>query len=506
MSTLSSTSLPDQTPVPEATVLVVEDEQLVRKALVNLLESAGFTVLAAEGLDEALSVFSEHRVDVVVSDLIMPGGDGLELLEHLELRDATVPVVIVTGHQSVESASRAVRQGAFDYLVKPVESEPLVRVVSRARDHAIESRRLAREREELEEERAWLRAQNRQRTALLGLLFRELEEGVVVWNREGRLVDASESFLQLAGAKVGLNRAHIDRLFAPHPSIGPASKLVERLYEDRRGSWTGTLTLHGKDGPRDVIVAASLSASEERRHETDQVVALIRELDAGIGGVRHKTEALAHRGRLAATVAHEIKNDLGPLLGYLSMLQIAPDEQEMVDTMRECIRNLEGRLAYLQGSHENTPVGPVPLDQCIERSVSRLRESGFARRVTIKTTIDPTAVVEGRREQLEAAMTCLLVNAIDSLASNPAGQIEVRVTVRAPQALVEVEDNGAGMDEETAQAAFEAFFSTKEPGRGSGLGLTVVRDIVGEHGGAVSLRSTPAVGTVVQFSVPLYLP
>jgi len=101
---------------PLTRVLVVDDEDYVRESLQEMLAGEGFEVLSASDAGEAARVLGEERVDVVVSDLRMPSGDGLELLAATRQREVPVPVIVVTGVGSVADAVEAMRAGAFDLL------------------------------------------------------------------------------------------------------------------------------------------------------------------------------------------------------------------------------------------------------------------------------------------------------------------------------------------------------------------------------------------------------
>ncbi len=120
-------------------VLVVDDDRAVRTALRVNLSKAGFEVTLAQDGDEALKVMRQSAVDLVLSDVKMPGRSGLELLPELQEHWPRVPVVIMTGFGSVSNAVEAMRAGASDYIIKPVSRDELVVVLERAlRERALE--------------------------------------------------------------------------------------------------------------------------------------------------------------------------------------------------------------------------------------------------------------------------------------------------------------------------------------------------------------------------------
>jgi len=122
-------------------VLVVEDEAYVRDSLVEILRARRFDVSASGSVAEALAHLGRAPVDVVLSDLRMPGADGLELVRRMQTAAPDVPVVILTGHGNVASAVECLKAGASDYILKPAEPEAL----EVALDRALEGRALRRE-------------------------------------------------------------------------------------------------------------------------------------------------------------------------------------------------------------------------------------------------------------------------------------------------------------------------------------------------------------------------
>lgn len=121
-------------------VLVVDDEEALRRAHTRTLGRSGFVVETAADGEAAAAILAERSFDVVVSDIDMPGMNGIRLLERIREHDLDVPVILMTGVPSLDTATRAVQHGALRYLVKPFENSELVSVVS----DAVRLHRLAR--------------------------------------------------------------------------------------------------------------------------------------------------------------------------------------------------------------------------------------------------------------------------------------------------------------------------------------------------------------------------
>lgn len=114
------------------TVLVVEDEELMRSILRELLVEEGYSVLTADSAENALQIFPNRNIDVTLADIKMSGIDGLELLDRIKAIDQNALVIIMTAYSSVDSAIAALRKGAYDYVTKPFVNEDLLQTVKNA--------------------------------------------------------------------------------------------------------------------------------------------------------------------------------------------------------------------------------------------------------------------------------------------------------------------------------------------------------------------------------------
>lgn len=114
-----------------ARILIVEDDNALREALCDTLELAGFEYVAADSGEAALSLLADTHVEMVVTDVNMPGIDGHELLERIKQQQPGLPVMLITAFGQVHKAVDAIRAGAVDYLMKPFEAQALVEAVRR---------------------------------------------------------------------------------------------------------------------------------------------------------------------------------------------------------------------------------------------------------------------------------------------------------------------------------------------------------------------------------------
>jgi DNA-binding NtrC family response regulator len=216
-------------------VLVVEDEAYVRDSLVEILRARGFEVSAAPSVAEALAVLSRAPLDVVLSDLRMPGADGLELVRKMQAGAPDVPVLILTGHGTVASAVECLRAGASDYVLKPVEPDALELALERA----LEGRALRREVKYL-------------RSAVAGDAGVAIGESAA-WRRAVAMVEAAapvDSVVLLTGEsgtgkELLARRLHALSARAAFPFVKvncaavPLEMWESEFFGHRRGSFTG---------------------------------------------------------------------------------------------------------------------------------------------------------------------------------------------------------------------------------------------------------------------------
>jgi putative two-component system response regulator len=127
-------------------ILVIDDEDVIRMLVVEILESVGYDVTSAESAEVALALLEDADFDLVVSDVIMPGLSGLELLESVRARRASLPVVLVTGAGTYDTLSQALTRGAAGLVTKPFAHSDLQAAVGDALERASRSREDLRER------------------------------------------------------------------------------------------------------------------------------------------------------------------------------------------------------------------------------------------------------------------------------------------------------------------------------------------------------------------------
>ncbi|HIJ91377.1 MAG: sigma-54 dependent transcriptional regulator [Desulfobulbaceae bacterium] len=118
------------------TILIIDDEASIRESLSGILSDEGFLTLAAEDGQQGLSLLEEERVDLVLLDIWMPGLDGLEVLKRIKESYAELPVIMISGHGTIETAVQATKMGAYDFIEKPPSYDKIILSINNALDLA----------------------------------------------------------------------------------------------------------------------------------------------------------------------------------------------------------------------------------------------------------------------------------------------------------------------------------------------------------------------------------
>jgi two-component system, NtrC family, response regulator HydG len=165
-----------------AKILVIDDEESIRFTFKTHLTSEGHEVFTSKDYASAIEIIERDNLDLIFADLILKGHSGIDILGKVKELGLSCPVIMMTGNPSIETTTEAVRLGAFDYLLKPIYKEPLLRATKIALSH----KNLSDMKRSVEEENERIRNN-------LEAIFRSVNDGIITFTRDMRVIDANDA-------------------------------------------------------------------------------------------------------------------------------------------------------------------------------------------------------------------------------------------------------------------------------------------------------------------------
>ncbi len=519
--------------LPVRNLLMVDDEPQILNSLMRELRQEGYRIYTANDGPAGLDIVRNHDIGVVLSDQMMPQMGGIAFLEEVgRLKPDTIRIML-TAHGSFESASMAInRSNVFGYLTKPWHSEDLKTFLRRAFEHhdlIMENRRLQRLTEDQNEQ---LQVNMNMRQSI----FNAIAEPLLLVDEYLDILVSNEA------ASVML---YNERSFDPG-----CTPLLQELTE-RYGETIARAIQHSvRDSSTErfrtevnkvdfMVEEISIHPVPEKSRANTKAVLRIRDIteDKRTERKQYQQEKLESLGLLMTGLIHEINNpnnfiifNIPTIREYTErLLSVAKNQAGLSPEPDFCGMPYEEFKEDLLRLIETLERGAKRIDETLLKLRSVTHERGIQRQYIAK----PGEIIEKALSVCQSQIK-KLINTLDiQIAGNllpmscdpdALEEILINILINAAQAgdkensivrlrafagknwknrlVVEIEDNGCGMDKKTKERIFEPFFTTRKYGAGLGMGLYRSKMLIDDLGGTISVTSRPKEGTTFRVVVP----
>jgi PAS domain S-box-containing protein len=501
-------------------ILLVEDDEAHAELVLRSFKAQKGTTqfMVANSLREARDSITGSEPDLVITDLYLPDGKGIELLD-LGMGNHHFPLVVMTSHGDEQAAVEAMKAGALDYVVK---SEATLSDMPHIAERVLREWGNIIERKRAEDELAKVQA-------LLNAAHEQSPLGVIIADTvESTIKAVNEAAQDIFGIKDEPTKDISLTDYEPSwKSFRPDGTVYESLNEAPLGrAISGEMVKNEemlivrKDGTERSV----LSSGAPIRDDKGEVVACIT-IYADVTEQKHLEIQLQRAQRmeaiatLAGGIAHEFNNALSGVIGNIELLKMDLPYDENVRKYAEIMKisthrmaNLTNQLlAYAQGGKYQPK--NIPIDTIVKNTVPIIQH-GIDPAIKVETDL-PADIsnVEVDLTQMQMVLSAVLNNSAEAMD----GKGRIRITAGDKEldeeftryhpglkpgdyVCLTIEDNGKGMDEETKKRVFDPFFTTKFQGRG--LAMAAAYGIVRNHDGWISLYSELGRGTVTCIFLP----
>jgi PAS domain S-box-containing protein len=502
-------------------LFLIEDNPEVAFLIRNKLAEAGHHITGCRTGEDALTIILGHGpFDLILLDQQLPDMKGLDLLQRLTREGVSVPVLMVTAHGDEHLATKVLQAGALDYIAK----DPGLAFLQELPKRVAES--VTRHRLE-------------QMNQLLVQSLESARDGIMITDLQGTILKVNQALEKMTGYS---RYELVGKTPDVFKNVGPATDSAGSVWRTilARNSWQGELTNQRKDGTL-YQTSVTISPIVDQQGRLTHFVAIERDITEHKHLERQLLQAqkMQSIGTLAGGVAHEFNNLLAGINGYAYLGLREPDSGP---TLREFLQNivdLSERAATLTRQLLAFARKPAlsrrrqPIAELMHNTADLIMRT-LHKELTLEMPASGAGsplLVEADANQLQQAIVNLVLNARDALNERPAaaagaeeaatGAAAPTITMRLRAAVLhtelvgfpqhvppgdyvvlEVEDRGVGMPPQVLNQALDPFFTTKDVGQGTGLGLPMVFGIVQGHHGFLTIDSTVGRGT----RVAMYLP
>jgi PAS domain S-box-containing protein len=498
-------------------LLLIDDEEAARKIVGMSLRSDGYEVLTAEDGKSGLELFEKEAPPIVLTDIKMPGMDGIEVLKRIKEISPETEVIVVTGHGDMDVAIQSLQLEASDFVTKPIVDEALTVALKRAKERLRLRKMLKEYTENLEDKVKQATEELRRRYEFEDNLIQHSIDGIIGTDKQGKIMVFNQGDERIFGYSKDevIGKIDISSLYPPETS----EKIMKGMHKkegerQEMHAWRETFVL-GKNGDKIPVKFSGTVLYQDGEvigsvgflHDLREIKQLQRELI--------KSERLAATGETVAGLAHGIKNILGGLKGGVYIVENALKKKDMhalrngwdmvkrnIDRISDLVMDLLNYSKEREPEYEKCSPNAIAKEVC-NLMDAKAKESG----IKIVRDFDPNiGEVTIDPKGIHRCLLNLVWNAIDACEfdEDEGKEYMIRVTTKREgdeAFILQVSDNGSGMDETVRKQIFTSLSSTKGS-KGTGLGLLVTQKTVHEHGGTIKVDSEPGKGSTFVIRLP----
>jgi two-component system, OmpR family, phosphate regulon sensor histidine kinase PhoR len=491
------------------TILVVDDSIGSCRMVAEMLLAEKYVVETANNGKEALLKLAIMVPDLLLIDVVMPEMDGLELLNEINVNEHEYEVIMMTGHESLQDAKKAMEYGAFSYVAKPLEWEELIGYIKKAlnvvrikkerlRRLAVLENEIQKRNDELQMSVKILEGQSKRLDAVIN----SMEEGLLAIDDHNCIVLMNARAEKIFGIQFGecAGESLASAIKDPYTSFQLASFIASST-----GEFTLTLPVPG-GGVRHYHLNAQ-EVIGEKGVCIGRVFTLLDQTD--------KINAEQLRISFLSTMAHELRTPITIVMNYLTLIKGVENREAVSDMKSACywIDGLVGKLlslTWLSDSSASVKKSSVDIAELAHLMVEKLNKDSAEKKVTViidNSLLSP--VISTDPKLLGIALSGLLENAIKF--SKDGGSVRLKLEAppeNAPSSVsLSIMDHGIGISERIKARLFENFTQGEDHMtrhyHGVGIGLYLVKRAVELLGGRIDVASTEGEGSCFTFTIPI---
>ncbi|PZR34919.1 MAG: hybrid sensor histidine kinase/response regulator [Azospira oryzae] len=476
--------------MPERTIRVLiidddEDDFFITTEYIKQIDTASFKIEWCPVYQDALKKVVARQHDIYFVDYRLGAKTGLDLLKEAIALKCEEPIVLLTGKGNQKVDKEAMEEGAFDYLIKSeLNTEKLERCIRYSLERAASVKAL--------------RANERKYRNV----FEKSKDAIFITYRNLQFKDLNLATSEL----IGYNTKELLNLNLYDLIVG--NELKDKIADDldKKGDVLDLeiVLADSNNEIKNCILSMSLQNAGQEDEYIQGIIHDITNLKKA-EKVTLQAEKLAAAGRLVRTLAHEVRNPLSNIQMSVEQLESTSgkeDDKVFLEIINRNSKRINALITELLNSSRPAEMSyqPVSLQHILDATLQVALDRMTLKQIHSEVKYpDEACMINADVEKLKIAFLNIIINATEAITGDH-GLIRISVTAKSQYYIVEVKDNGCGIEPENLSKLFEPYFTSKR--NGMGLGLASTLNIIQSHQGIVDVKSQINSGTTFIITFP----